>query len=129
MIIVEICRPVLADEVVPVGVGDLGRVLGVGLVDYLGVGLVSVDDEVGNSGAFDFLRAVAIGVVLEADTADGQAAGGFGDTGELIAGVVAVDGNGACGGGLDQVTVIVVVIDGGGTGGVVCFVAGADIES
>ena len=81
MIIVEILGPVLADEVVAEGVGDLGRVLGVGLVDDLGVGLVAVHDEVDGLSAFGFLRAVAFSVVLEADAVDGQAAGGVGDGG------------------------------------------------
>ena len=127
MIVVEIFGSVLADEVVTEGVGDLGRVLGVSLVDDLGVGLIAVHDEVGRMSAFGFLCAVAISVVLEADAADGQAAGGVGDAGEFVTGVVAVDGDGACSGGLDQVAVGIVVVVCGGAGDVVCFVAGAVI--
>ena len=129
MIIVEICRSVLADEVVAEGVGDLVPVLGIGFMQDLGVGLVAVHDEVCGMSAFGFPDAVAFGVVLEADTAYGQAAGGVGDAGEFVSGVVAVDGDTSTGSGLDQVAVGVVIVGCGGAGGVVCFVAGADIDT
>ena len=129
MIIVEIFGSVLADEVVAEGVGDMVPILVIQFMQNLGVGLVTVDDEVCRLSAFGFLCAIAFGVIFEADAADGQAAGGIDDTGEFITGIVAIDGNRATGGGLDQVAVGVVVVAGGGAGGVVCFVAGADIES
>ena len=123
MIVVEILGSVLADEVVTEGVGDLVPVLGIQFVQHLGVGLVAVDDEVGDVGAFYFLCAVTVSVVLESDAADGQAVGGFGDGGEFVAGVVAVDGDTTTGGGLDEVAVGVVIVGCSGAGGMVCFVA------
>ena len=81
----------MADEVVAEGVGDLVPVLTIQFVQDLGVGLVSVDDEVCGVSAFGFLRAVTLGVVLETDAADGQAAGDVGDGGEFGA-VIRVSG-------------------------------------
>ena len=93
MIIADVGGSVLADEVIAVGIDDLGLILFIGFVDHLSVGLVFIHYVVCEGVVVALLASQAIDVVLVAHLAGLAAIIGGGDHDEFVSGIVAVGGD------------------------------------